>query len=95
MTYLDHRDRVPIVSTLVCMVIHKTRPMIMVWNIGKYGYIGTWILRLYRKYRRNIGEYFDKNFSEVKIIQNSLKYLEKLQKQNDKISKKTHVKVNL
>ena len=69
--------------------------MIMVWNIGKYGYIGTWILRLYKKYRRNIGEYFDKNFSEVKIIQNSLKYLEKLQKQNDKISKKTHVKVNL
>ena len=68
--------------------------MIMVWNIGKYGYIGTWILWLYRKYRRNIGEYFDKNFGEVKIIQNSLKYLEKLKK-NDKISKKTHVKVNL
>ena len=64
------------------------------WNIGKYGYIGTWILRIYRKYRRNINGYFDKNIDRREIVQNSWKYLENLKK-NDKISKNTHIKVLL
>ena len=38
------------------------------WNIGFYGYIGTSILRIYRKYRRNIGGYFFINIDGVKII---------------------------
>ena len=38
------------------------------WNIGFYGYIGTSILRIYRKYRRNIGGYFFTNIDKVKII---------------------------
>ena len=42
----------------------------MVWNIGKYEYIGIWILRIYWKYHRNIGGYFEKNISKAKIIQN-------------------------
>ena len=42
---------------------------LMVWNIGKHGYIGTWILRIYRK-----------NVSKMKIIQNSWKYLENSKK---------------
>ena len=46
-----------------------------------YGYIG------------NIGGYFDKNIGKMKIIQNSWKYLEKLQKKNDKINKNTYVKI--
>ena len=50
--------------------------------LGSYGYIG------------NIGGYFDKNIDEAKIIQNSWKYLEKIQK-NYKISKNTYVKVIL
>ena len=36
--------------------------------LGFYGYI------------RNIDDYFDKNIDKTKIIQNSWKYLEKLQK---------------
>ena len=47
--------------------------------LGFYGYIG------------NIGKYFDKNISKVKIIQNSWKYLEKIK--NHKINKNTHIKV--
>ncbi|RVW94682.1 (-)-germacrene D synthase [Vitis vinifera] len=33
-----------------------------------YGYIGTLILRIYRKYRKNIGGYFFTNIDRVKII---------------------------
>ena len=47
--------------------------------LGFYGYIG------------NIGKYFDKNISKVKIIQNSWKYLEKIK--NHKINKNTRIKV--
>ena len=51
-----------------------------IWNIGKYGYIGIWILRIYRKNQTNIDGYFDKNMNQIKIIQNSLKYLENLKR---------------
>lgn len=52
---------------LTSMIFHTT----MVWNIGKYEYIDTWIWRIYRKYQRNIDGYFDKNIGKLKIIQNS------------------------
>ena len=48
-------------------------------NISIYGYIGTWILRKYRKYRKiseNIGGYFDKNIDNAKINKNILKFME-------------------
>ena len=51
----------------------------------------TWILW---KYWRNISRYFHKNMDKTKIIQKSWKYLKKLQK-NDKINKKTYIKVIL
>ena len=62
-----------------------------VWNIGKYGYIDTWILQIYRKYRRNIGGYFDKNINKT----NYSKFMEIFGEtpKNDKINKNTHVKV--
>ena len=39
-------------------------------NIGFNGYIGTWILRIYRIYRRFIDEYFYMNIdiSEIKLL---------------------------
>ena len=39
-------------------------------NIGFDGYIGTWILRIYRIYRRYIGGYFYMNIdiSEIKLL---------------------------
>ena len=39
-------------------------------NIGFDGYIGTWILRIYRIYRRYIGGYFYINIdiSEIKLL---------------------------
>ena len=37
-------------------------------NIGNHGYIGTSILQIYRKYRRNINGYFFTNIDKVKII---------------------------
>ena len=40
-------------------------------NIGNHGYIGTSILKIHRKYRRNVGGYFFTNISGMKIIQNS------------------------
>ena len=40
-------------------------------SIGNHGYIGTSILRIYRKYRRNIDEYFFTNIGGEKIIKNS------------------------
>ena len=39
-----------------------------IWNIGKYRYISTWILEIYRKYRINIDEYFNKNIDPIKMI---------------------------
>ena len=47
-----------------------------VWNIDKYEYIGIWILRIYGEYLRNI--------NKTKIIQNSWKYLKKLEKMINK-----------
>ena len=44
-----------------------------VWHIGKYEYIDTWILRIYRK---NIDGYFYTNIGETKIIQNWWECLE-------------------
>ena len=41
---------------------------------------------------KNIDGYLNKNINKAKIIQNSWKHLEKLQK-NDKINKNKHVKV--
>ena len=40
-------------------------------NISNHGYIGTSILKIHRKYRRNVGGYFFTNISGMKIIQNS------------------------
>ena len=40
-------------------------------NIGNHGYIGTSILKIRRKYRRNVSGYFFTNISGTKIIQNS------------------------
>ena len=39
-------------------------------NIGFDGYINTWILRIYRIYRRYIGGYFYMNIdiSEIKLL---------------------------
>ena len=39
-------------------------------NIGFNGYIGTWILRIYRIYWRYIGGYFymNINISEIKLL---------------------------
>ena len=37
--------------------------------------MGTQILWIYHKYKKNIDEYFDKNIREAKIIQNLWKYL--------------------
>ena len=39
-----------------------------VWNIDKYGYMSIWILEIYRKYRRNIDEYFNKNIDPIKMV---------------------------
>ena len=47
------------------------------------------VLRFY-KYIINIEGYFDKNIDKTKIVQNSWKYLEKLQ---EKINKNIHIKV--
>ena len=47
-----------------------------------YGYIG------------NIDGYFNKNIDQIKIVQNSCKYLKNFQK-NNKIRKNTHIKVIL
>ena len=59
---------------------------------SKHGYINTWILQIYQKYWSNISGYFDKNIDKTKIIQNSWKHLEKLQKMI-KINKNIHNKV--
>ena len=40
-------------------------------NIGNHGYIGTSILKIHQKYRRNFGRYFFTNIDGAKIIQNS------------------------
>ena len=56
--------------------------------MGKYGYIDIWILRIYG---RSI--YLTKNIDKIKIVQNSLKWLETFK--NDKINKNTHFKVVL
>ena len=37
-------------------------------NIGNYEYISTLILQIYRKYRRNIVEYFFTNINGAKMI---------------------------
>ena len=44
-------------------------------NIGFDGYIGTWILRIYRRY---IGEYFYMNIDISEINKNTLKYFLKV-----------------
>ena len=49
-------------------------------NIGFDGYIGTWILRIYRIYRRYIGGYFYMNIDILEINKNTLKFMEILSK---------------
>ena len=49
-------------------------------NIGFDGYIGTWILRIYRIYRRYIGEYFYMNIDISEINKNTLKLMKILYK---------------
>ena len=44
------------VSTPSTMLVESGKPKVK--NIGFDGYIGTWILRIYRIYRRYIGGYF-------------------------------------
>ena len=39
-------------------------------NTGFYGYIGNWILWIYRIYRRYIGGYFYINIDKIKINKN-------------------------
>ena len=65
------------------------------WNIGFYGYISTSILRIYRKYRRNIGEITVDIFSQISIESKLFKINKNIWKnfKNDKISKNTHFKV--
>ena len=50
--------------------------VISVKNIGFDGYIGTWILRIYRKYRKYIGGYFYMNIDISEINKNTLKFME-------------------
>ena len=49
-------------------------------NIGFDGYIGTWILQIYRTYRRYIGGYFYMNIDISEINKNTLKFMEILSK---------------
>ena len=49
-------------------------------NIGFDGYIGNWILRIYRIYRRYIGGYFYMNIDISEINKNTLKLMETLYK---------------
>ena len=49
-------------------------------NIGFDGYIGNWILRIYRIYRRYIGGYFYMNIDISEINKNTLKMMEILYK---------------
>ena len=51
--------------------------MIKVGNIGFDGYIGTYILWIYRIYRRYIGGYFFMNIDISKINKNTLKFIKK------------------
>ena len=46
-------------------------------NIGFDGYIGTWILRTYRRY---LGEYFYMNNDTSEINKNTLKFMEIISK---------------
>ena len=46
-------------------------------NIGFDGYIGTWFLRIYRRY---IGGYFYMNIDILEINKNTLKFTEILSK---------------
>ena len=47
-------------------------------NIGFDAYINTWILWIYRIYRRYIGRYFYMNINISKINKNTLKFMEVL-----------------
>ena len=49
-------------------------------NIGFNGYIGNWILRIYRIYRRYIGGYFYMNIDILEINKYTLKLMETLYK---------------
>ena len=49
-------------------------------NIGFDGYIGNWILRIYRIYRRYIGGYFYMNIDISEINKNTLKLMKTLYK---------------
>ena len=49
-------------------------------NIGFDGYIGIWILRIYRIYQRYIDEYFYMNIDISEINKNTLKFMEMLLK---------------
>ena len=49
-------------------------------NIGFGGYIGNWILRIYRIYRRYIGGYFYMNIDISEINKNTFKLMETLYK---------------
>ena len=50
--------------------------VISVKNIGFDGYIGTWILQIYRIYWRYIGGYFYMNIDISEINKNTLKFME-------------------
>ena len=89
-------DNIPYPKSKVCHIFPT--PMILLadfWNINKHKYIDSWILRIFRKYHKNIDGYFDKNIDGTKIIQNSWECLKKTSKKNNKISNNTHVKIIL
>ena len=49
-------------------------------NIDFDGYIGSWILQIYRIYQRYVGGYFYMNIDISEIIKNTLKLMEMLYK---------------
>ena len=54
-------DNIPYPKSKVCHIFPT--PMILLadfWNINKHKYIGSWILRIFQKYHKNIDGYFDK-----------------------------------
>ena len=53
---------------------------IKVKNIGFDGYIGTWILRIYRIYPKYISGYFYMNIDILEINKNTLKFMKILYK---------------
>ena len=92
--FLDQTSQMGIQSIVWSMGVYFHVGIIglsKVWNISKHGYIGTWILQIYKKYWRNIGGYFLHKYRWGKNYSKFMGMLEKTLK-SDKISKNIHVK---